>query len=107
MTSDRVHGCLVLSVVGEVDAFTAPLLRAAVSAGIDENGLVVVDLTKVSFLGSAGLAMLVDAVRDAKQHDTSLRIVVGYTRSVVRPLEVTGLDTVLPVFVSVQEAVAQ
>lgn len=106
MTSDRVRGCLVLSVVGEVDALTVPVLRAAVSAGIVENGPVVVDLTKVSFLGSAGLAMLVDAVRDANQHDTSVRIVVGFSRPVVRPLEVTGLDTVLPVFVSVQDAVA-
>jgi anti-sigma B factor antagonist len=106
MTSDRVEGCVVLSVVGEIDAMTAPELLAAIRWGLREagRGPLVVDLGAVTFLGSAGLAVLVGAVSEADLQGTSLRIVVDHTRPVLRPLEVTGLGEVLPVFDTVRNA---
>jgi anti-sigma B factor antagonist len=80
----------VLHVVGEIDTLTAPLLRAQLDGQIPQVPLLVLDLTEVTFLGSAGLAVLVAAKDDAETHDHRLRIVPG-SRIVVRALEATGL----------------
>ena len=80
----------VLHVVGEIDTLTAPLLRAQLDAHVSRTPLLVLDLTDVTFLGSAGLAVLVAAKDDAESRDHRLRIVPG-SRIVVRALQATGL----------------
>ncbi|MBA2473796.1 MAG: anti-sigma factor antagonist [Pseudonocardiales bacterium] len=96
----------VVTVVGEVDLLTAPRLLAAVSDALERAGShpVVVDLSEVSFLGSAGLAALVDAAVADEGRREPLRVVVDHTRPVIRPLEATGLDQVLQLYRSVEDA---
>jgi anti-sigma B factor antagonist len=105
---ESVDGALVVTVSGELDMLTTPRLRAAVSDALDEaiGRPVVVDLTKVTFLGSPGLAALVEAVRKASQRGGPLRIVVDNARPVIRPIELTGLDDVLALYETVDEALA-
>jgi anti-sigma B factor antagonist len=98
---------LVVTVAGEIDLLTVDRLRAAVSDGFDElpeGAILVIDLTDVTFLGSPGLQALVDATRVARRRYEPLCIVVDHTRPVVRPIEVTGLDDVLALFHTVDEA---
>jgi anti-sigma B factor antagonist len=97
---------IVVTVVGEVDVLTAPRLLAAVSDALERagSGPVVVDLSEVSFLGSAGLAALVEAALAAERRQEPLRVVVDHTRPVIRPLEATGLDQVLRLYHSVSDA---
>ena len=54
-----------------------------------DDGLVI-DLSGVQFLGSAGLAVLVETQKSARAREVSLRL-IATTRAVTRPLEVTGL----------------
>jgi anti-sigma B factor antagonist len=82
---------VVLEVDGEVDMLTAPLLRDAVTKSLqDRPQVLVLDLLAVRFLGSSGLAILIEAKQLAGEH-TRLRIVAdGPTTR--RPLHITGLD---------------
>lgn len=103
----EVPGALILTVTGEIDVLTTPRLRAAVSKCLDRaDELLVVDLTEVSFLGSHGLAALVGAAQESATgpKKAPLRLVVDENRPVVRPLEVTGLDDVLALYNSVDDA---
>jgi anti-sigma B factor antagonist len=98
---------LVVTVAGEIDLYTVDRLRTAVNAGFDqlrEGEVLVIDLTKVTFLSSQGLQVLMDVTHAAKQRRTTLPIVVDHTRPVIRPIEVTGLDDVLALFPTVEEA---
>ena len=101
-----VQGTLVVAVTGEIDVDTAPALREAVRAAIVRTAgeACVVDLTEVTFLGSAGLAALVTAARVAQARHEPLRIVVDSNRPVIRPIVVTGLDHLLAMYHSVEEA---
>ena len=93
----------VLHLVGEIDTLTAPLLRAQLDTQISDNELLVLDLTEVTFLGSAGLAVLVAAKDDAESRRHRLRVVPG-SRIVVRALQATGLLNIFDVADGVPEA---
>jgi anti-sigma B factor antagonist len=74
-----------------VDTFTAPVLRASLDTQLEQQPeQLVVDLCGVQFLGSAGLAVLVETQKSARSREVGLTLVAS-TRAVTRPLEVTGL----------------
>ena len=90
-TSTDDDGTVTVTVVGEVDTFTAPVLRASLDTQLEQQPTaLVIDLCGVQFLGSAGLAVLVETQKSARTRDVGLRLVAN-TRAVTRPLEVTGL----------------
>jgi anti-sigma B factor antagonist len=80
----------VLHVVGELDTLTAPLLQVRLFEQQAQVSHVVLDLSDVTFLGSAGLAVLVGAKDDADSRGCQLLVVPG-SRIVKRALEATGL----------------
>ena len=99
------HGddATVVHVVGEIDTLTAPVLRAQLDEHLPTVPVLVIDLSDVTFLGSAGLAALVGAkdASDAFRH--TLWLVCG-SRIVVRALEATGLLTLFNVADDVPQA---
>lgn len=87
---------VILHVAGELDLLTAPRLRESVARVLAEGPrLLILDLTDVRFLGSAGLAVLINAHDDARS-GTRLRVVAG-APAVLRPLDVTGLAATLSI----------
>ncbi|MCW2678230.1 MAG: Anti-anti-sigma factor [Modestobacter sp.] len=91
LSTSHDDGTVTVTVVGEVDTFTAPVLRASLDTQLEQQPTdLVIDLCGVQFLGSAGLAVLVETQKSARSRDVGLRLVAN-TRAVTRPLEVTGL----------------
>ncbi len=90
-TSITEDGTVTVAAVGEVDTFTAAPLRSMLVAHLElQPPELVIDLSEIRFLGSAGLAVLVETQRAASIRDVPLRL-IATTRAVTRPLEVTGL----------------
>jgi anti-anti-sigma factor len=99
--AESTEHLVVLRVSGEIDMLTAPVLTEYVQeqfgrAADSAPRTVVFDLTRVSFLGSAGLAVLAHAQTAAADRGDVVQVVAN-ARAVLRPLEVTGLDKVLDV----------
>ncbi|QUH06070.1 STAS domain-containing protein [Saccharopolyspora erythraea] len=95
----------VLSVSGDVDMVTAPQVEQELSALLEQQPeVLVVDLAEVGFFASAGLTALVAAYKQAEGR-TGLRV-VATSSATVRPLKVTALDRKIPVFDSVEAALA-
>jgi anti-sigma B factor antagonist len=86
---------VVVSVIGEVDLATAPLLEAELSAALATPGAtgVRVDLAGVEFMDSAGLRVLVAALRTAEDSGRTLTVSAPHDR-VRRIIEITGLSEV-------------
>ncbi|OLR95042.1 STAS domain-containing protein [Actinokineospora bangkokensis] len=91
---------LVVVDVGDrvTEQTTAPVGDALPGAQV-----VVLDLSRVSFLDSAGLTHLVNAHTRCEQHAAELRVVVA-DPVVTRPMELTGLDRVLRLFPTLDHA---
>jgi anti-sigma B factor antagonist len=98
--------CAVLRVSGEIDLYTAPLLRERiadlVAAGIRH---VVLDASDVTFLDSTGLGVLVGGLKRLRAHGGSLAL-AGSRANVARIFNVTGLDRPFPQHATVAEAIA-
>jgi anti-sigma B factor antagonist len=101
---------VILVVEGEVDGLTAPRLAATLADAFSKlNGrTLVLDLTDVRFLGSVGLRTLRDSAREAAHHrgPEPLRVVVDHKRPVIRPIEISGLDQLLALYHTVDDAIA-
>lgn len=94
---------VVLHVAGEIDLLTANMLGERVREQfVPENRVLVLDLSEVSFMGSSGLAEIVSA----SQAESAQLVLVASSRAVLRPLEATGLLSMLTVYDTVDEAVA-
>ena len=96
---------LVLVVDGVVDLHTAPTLRQALAAALSRGPRrLVVDLSLVRFLNSAGLEVLLAAHLQAAPR-TDLRL-VATTRATWRPLQITKLHEQLIIHTSRAQAIA-
>lgn len=94
---------VVVDVRGEVDLSTAGELEAAVAAALaDRPTALVVDLTDVTFLDSAGLGVLAHGHVN-RAADIGFRVVVT-SPVLLKPLQLTGLDKVIAMYVSVDAA---
>ena len=92
----QVKGSSAVSVlVGRFDAVEAPLVREELSRIIDAGTrTVVVDLSAVSFIDSAGLAALVRARRDTQRSGGDIILISPSEYSALRVFRLTQFDDV-------------
>ena len=67
----------LVRLAGEIDLANAPAIGRQIVAHVTEAGAVLIDLTAVSFLDSAGVRLLDALVGDLDDHGTAIRLVVG------------------------------
>jgi anti-sigma B factor antagonist len=92
-----VADCAVVIIAGEVDMVTTPYLRDYLQQQLEQAvPVLVVDLRGVRFLGSSGLAVLVEVLGWTRERGITLRLVCN-SREVLRPLEATGLTELFEV----------
>ncbi|WP_228817523.1 STAS domain-containing protein [Nocardia transvalensis] len=92
----------VITVRGEIDIASVPHLQSALAEGQQGGRPVVVDMSNVGFMGSAGLSALLVASEAAEPQ--RLRVVAS--DAVRRPIEVTGLDKLLAMYPDLDAALA-
>ncbi|MDO9486235.1 MAG: STAS domain-containing protein [Actinomycetota bacterium] len=103
--SAEVRGnAAVLTVLGDVDLATAPVLDSAISDAWTPPDQLVIDATSVPFMDSTGLGVLVKAVMRAREEGGGVAL-VGVTSRVHKVLSITGIDEHLSIYDSVAEAV--
>lgn len=103
MTLERYDaGSALLCVEGEIDTLTADELERGMEQLLAApSGVLVVDLSNVTFMASSGLAVLIRAAHQAGER--RLRLVAA-ARAVRRPLEITGSDQLFDLYTDRGEA---
>ena len=95
----------VVAVRGEIDLFTAPELKSALSEAIESGHTrIVVDLTDTTFLDSTALGVLIGAVKRLRSRDGVLTI-VNTDANIAKTFEITGLDQIFTIRPTRDEAV--
>lgn len=89
---------------GELDAYSVAQFREAF-AEVSEESRLIVNLSGVQFMDSAGLGALIGGIRKVRDNDG--RISVYSDRdAITRLLHTTGFDRIVPVREDLDEAVA-
>ena len=96
---------VVLAMSGELDLGSAPRFHQAVVAEVaDGNSHLVVDLSCVDFIDSAGLGAVIGALRRVRSHDGDLLLVCSEQR-LLGVFEMCDLDRVFSFYADVDSAV--
>ena len=96
----------VVRPVGDVDTATASPLRSAIRAQVEAGARhVVLDLSGVEFMGSAGLALLIAEREAAISREGELRL-AGVPRTAGRALSLTGLTELFDTYPDADAAAA-
>jgi anti-sigma B factor antagonist len=92
-SSGKAARAVVVALLGDLDMLTAASARSQVQDGLaGRPALLTVDLSKVTFLASAGLSVLMYAHAEAQHAGVQLSLTgVENNRVVGRVLEVTGM----------------
>jgi len=100
-------GYAVVSVVGEIDVSTEQQFRDGLTSVLSGGAVrVVVDLSGVTFMASAGIGVLMGVRRVLSQSGGQL-VLASPLGEVAMVLSMTGVSSVIPVAASVPEAVAR
>jgi anti-sigma B factor antagonist len=102
----RVDAISVVSVAGVVDMLTAPDLESAIAeAAKSSPSAVVVDMSAVEFLASAGMGVLI-ASQDELAGSSVKLAVVADGPATSRPLKLVGVTDVVDLYATLDEALA-
>jgi anti-sigma B factor antagonist len=77
VTFSKLGDAELVSLTGEIDLANAPDIGRAIVQRVTSAGKVLIDLTLVSFLDSAGVRLLDALIGDLTDHGTETRLVVG------------------------------
>lgn len=97
LETDRTDGVLCITPGGELDLLTAPLLsRALHDAERTTDGPIHLDLRRLSFIDSSGLAVVLEAVSRSSEPAAERLTILVDGGIVLRVLELAGLTDILP-----------
>ncbi len=92
LRTSRVGPTLVVQAFGEIDMATAGQLEELVTMAGPSCREVVIDLTSVTFLDSAGMRAVARLIRDGKSV-----VLKNATGAVLKALTIGGMDRLIPV----------
>jgi anti-sigma B factor antagonist len=97
-------GIVTVRCAGDLDLATSPRMREALLAPLrDGAGGLVADLSATTFCDSTVFSVLVEVYRAALEREVPYAIAADRV-AVARPLEILGLDRLLPVHPSLDAA---
>lgn len=102
----QVDGVTVITLAGSIDAMTAPKITEFIQAQIAKgNTKLVADMSDVDYTSSAGLRVLLGAIKETRAQSGDLRL-TGIQPDVQKVLNLSGFTNILKTFDNLDAAVA-
>jgi anti-sigma B factor antagonist len=99
-------GIEIFALEGEMDFHYAPVLRSLFQAKIKAQiPALVLELSKVDYIDSSGLAVIIEYYRDAAKHGGILCL-ASLQANLKTAFQIVGLDKSIPAFETLSEAIA-
>ncbi len=95
----------VVEIVGDIDGLTAPKAQEQINALASPGGKVILDLSRVPFMSSMGLRMLLQANRHYNWKEARL-VLAGLPQNIKRAMTDTGFLELFTLADTVEEGVA-
>jgi len=96
----------IVEISGSIDSKTAPDLQQNILDIVADTSKIILDLTKVSFVSSAGLRVLLMVYRQLKAKDGKV-VLVGVSDEIKDVMFMTGFITFFAIEETVDEAITK
>lgn len=97
----------ILEVEGEIDVYTSPQLKQELVKQAESGTKhLIINLSKVEYLDSTGLGVLIGGLKRLREVEGNLAL-VGPGMRILRIFEITGLDKIFDIHQSEAEAAAK
>jgi anti-sigma B factor antagonist len=96
------EGHTIIGLEGDVDLSCSPDARKSILDVLQANKNLLIDLAKVSYIDSSGVASLVEGYQTAKKQSLKFGL-VGVSDAAMSVLKLARLDKVFPIYDSVAE----
>ncbi len=100
-----VDGITIVSIVGEIDGSTAPEVQAQVVPLIAADAKIVLDMTEVAYMSSAGLRMLLVVYRRVAGQGGTV-VLTGLSQDLQDTMSLTGFLDFFDHYATVDDGVA-
>jgi anti-sigma B factor antagonist len=101
-----VNDVTVISLAGNIDAMTAPKIADYIHEQVGKSNIkLVVDLSEVEYTSSAGLRVILGAIKETRSQGGDLRL-TGIQPDVLKVLNLSGFSNILKLFDDADSAVA-
>lgn len=106
VTSKQFKHCDLIAVKGRVDSATSPKLGEAFDAIANEGRFkIVIDMTGLEYMSSAGFRALIAAQRNCKRYNRGEVVLAAVPENINSALELAGFTTLFRIFPDVTTAV--
>lgn len=106
VTTKQFKHCDLVTVTGRVDSATAPKLAEALEAINNENRFkIVIDMTGLEYMSSAGFRALIAAQRNCKRFNRGEVVLACVPENIYAALELAGFTSLFKIFPDVTTAV--
>jgi len=100
-----VQGAVVIAgFEGDVDIHTSPDARKVLLECVARKMPVLVDLSKVNYIDSSGIASLVESLQTARKGGSDLAL-VSVSDAALRVLQLARLDKVFSIYISIDDGI--
>jgi len=100
------HGANIIEVKGDIDIYTSPKFREKLLNLIEKTKKagepIIVNLEKVDYMDSSGIATLVEALKILKDNNRKFAL-LKVNKDILEVLSLTKLDKVFQIIESVEE----
>jgi len=105
MANRKAGDAVILDIIGDIDLESSPDLRKALLASLKESPQVVLNLIRVRYIDSSGIASLVEGWQEARSLQHRL-ILFGLTEVARNVLKLTHLLKLFEVYETETEALS-
>jgi anti-sigma B factor antagonist len=104
--TQKFKHCDLLKVSGKVDSYTAPdLIKAIETLNSDNRFKIIIDLSQLEYMSSAGFRALLLGQRNCKRYNRGEIVLASVPKKVMDALELTGFTPLFKIFDEITPAV--
>lgn len=105
--TNQYKHCDVIRLIGRLDSASAPQFADAIDSVMKNSRYkIVVDMSKLTFLSSAGLRVLINGQKAAKRYNRGEIVLVDVPATIMSSLELAGFTPLFKIYDDLVPAVA-
>ncbi len=104
LAEKKIENLIIVSIEGEIDAVTSPELANFFNEQLSKTKNLIADFSKVDFISSAGLRVLLATVKEARRIGGDLRL-AKVQEKVYKVFNISGFISIIKIYPDLEAAI--